>query len=238
MNKKVLIFGGSGKLGSEINKIASRKMDVYAPSHKECDITDYTSVCKIINNIKPDVVINAAALVGLMECENNKDIAWNTNVIGALNVARCCNEKNIRLVFISSCVIFDGSKGNYSETDTPSPTNFYAITKVAAEQAVSVLKNSAIVRLDFYPKEKLKYKFIYTDHFTSKIPVKEAGEKVIKIAESSFTGIINIGTKRDTLYNILKPVFRDIVPITIAESKMPNYPKDISLNLDKWEKIK
>lgn len=236
--KKLLIFGGSGKLGSELNMLASQNMEVYCPTHEKCDITNYTEVCQFIQKFKPDITINAAAIVGFLECENNMDLAWSVNVLGALYIAKCCYENNTRLTHISTSILFDGNKGNYVETDCPSPTNYYAVTKVAAEQSVSVLDNSVIIRLDFYPSDKLKYNEIFTDHFTSKISVTEAAKKVLQVAESAFTGIINIGTKRDSLYNILKPVYPNITPILISQSKMPNYPRDISLDLSKWNSLK
>jgi dTDP-4-dehydrorhamnose reductase len=235
--KRLLILGGSGKLGTELKLLSETVMEVNCPSSTDCDITKYDDLAKVIQSFKPHIVINAAAIVGLKECEDNKDKAWRVNTLGALNVAKCCNENNNRLVHISTCIVFDGKKGNYLETDTPSPTSFYAITKVAAEQAVSVLNNSAIIRLDFYPKEKLKYSKIYTDHFTSKTSVTEATKKILKIADSDFVGIINIGTTRKSLYEILKPVFPEITPITIAQSTMTDFPRDISLDLSKWNTL-
>jgi len=234
---KLLLFGGTGKLGKELSAQASSDIELFTPSHNECDITKLNNVITTIRNIKPDTIINAAAIVGVNECEKNRLNAWNTNVIGTLNIAKACAEKNIRLIFISSAVIFDGIKGNYTETDPPAPTNYYALTKVAAEQAVSVIPNSAIIRLDFFPLNKLKYNQIFIDHFTSKIPVTEAAYQILKIVKSKFVGIINIGQGRNSLYNILKPYFPGIIPSKIEESTLPSFPKDISLDLTKWRNI-
>lgn len=231
---RALLFGSSGKLGSAILSTPQSTLDICAPTHSECDIAKEKQVITTIARYRPNLVINAAALVGTKECEQNRNLAWKTNVVGSLNISRVCNGEGIRHVFTSSAAIFDGQKGNYSETDFPSPTFYYAITKVAAEQSVSAVSNYAIIRLDFFPLIKLKYPQVFIDHFTSKISVSDAAEKIIRISTSPFCGILNIGQERDSLYNILKPYFPEIVPIKINESSLPNFPRDISLNLSLW----
>ena len=150
---------------------------------------------EVIEKYRPEVVINCAALVGVKECESNHALAWKTNVTGALNVAKTCQQRGIRHVFISSAAIFDGQKGRYKESDEPSPIFYYAI-----------------VRLDFFTQTALKYRQVFVDHFTSKIPVAEAAADILRIAASGFIGIINI-----------------------ACSSLPNFPKDISLDLTLWK---
>src|SRR3989344_399639 len=231
----VLLFGASGKLGQELKTKVDTNTKLYTPSHDECDITKAEHIDHIFDLYNPNIVIHTAALVGALECEENKTGAWRINVSGTVNIVKACLRKNSRLVFTSSAAIFDGKKGNYTENDTPTPINFYAVTKIAAEQAVRVLENSSIIRLDFFPRYNLKYNEIYTDHFASKIPVEEAAEKILTISNSVYKGIINIGCKRKSLYNILKPVFPNIKPITIASSKMPDYPHDLSLDTTIWQ---
>jgi len=231
---KTLLFGGSGKLGQIIKTIDQK---IFMPAREECDITNYRQVLLEINKIKPKVVIHAAAIVGTKECEKNKTLAWKVNVEGTNNIVRVCHDKNIRLVFISSAAIFDGKKGAYKEEDPPTPAFYYAITKVAAEQAVKQLRSYAIIRLDFFPLDGLKYHKVFNDHFTSKIPIDEAAKKILQISnKTNFTGIINIGQPRNSLYEILKRYYPKIKPIKISESSLPNFPRDISLDLSKWRK--
>lgn len=231
---KILLFGGSGKLGRAIRKIDRQ---IVAPTHEDCDITSYQQVLSTVEKVKPGVIIHAAAIVGTKECEENKDLAWKVNVEGTNNIVRVCGDQEIRLIFISSAAIFDGKKGEYKEDDTPTPTFYYSISKVAAEQAVKQLKSYTIIRLDFFPLDGLKYYKVFRDHFTSKIPVNEAAEKIIRVANRiDFVGIINIGQPRNTLYEILKGYYPEIEPIKISESSLPNFPKDISLDLSKWNR--
>ena len=76
---KILITGGNGALGNSLSKVFK---DVYCPTHKEMDVTNPDSVNKVISKFKPDLLIHAAALVGIRECEENKELAWKTNAEG------------------------------------------------------------------------------------------------------------------------------------------------------------
>ncbi len=230
---KILLFGGTGKLGREIIRLSR---DIEAPLHRECDILESKKVWQIIKKINPDVIIHAAALVGTKECEDNRERAWNVNVEGTQNIVKAARNLKKRLIFISSAAVFDGNKGNYKEIDVPTPSFYYAVTKIAAEQAVRTLENYVIVRLDFFSLSGFKYQKVFTDHFTSKITISEAAEKILKIAESNFQGIINIGRERETLFNILKRYYLEIEPIKISESTLPSFPKDLSLDLSLWKK--
>lgn len=234
MASEILIYGGSGKLGKAIQSLQT---NVICPERDLCDITDGNQVNYFLDKYKPKIVINCAALVGTKECELDKQKAWATNVEGAINIARACQEIGARHVYISSAAIFDGNKGLYKESDYPTPTFYYAMTKVAAEQGVQMLPNFAIIRLDFYIPEALKYKQVFVDHFTSKISVEDAAQKILRVAMSSFMGIINIGQERKSLYEILKLVDPDIAPIKIADSSLPTFPKDISLDLGLWNRL-
>jgi len=232
---KKLLFGGSGRLGKELIK---NDPDIVAPTHSECDITISEQVSQTIEKYQPEIIIHVAALVGTKECETDKQKAWLINVGGTNNIVEICKSKNIRLIFISSAAIFDGKNGSYGEDSPPSPTFYYAETKVAGEKLVKQLDNYTIVRLDFFTLDNLKYNKVFIDHYTSKIPVHEAAAKIIKIANKlDFVGTINIGQNRNTLYNILKEYHPTIDPILIKDSPLPNFPRDISLNLTKWKKL-
>lgn len=234
--RNVLLFGGSGKLGSAILSLKHPNLDIFAPTHAQCSLNNEKEVYQTVIRTRPDIIINTAAIVGTKECEQNPELSWATNVLGPLCIAKICSGEGIRHIFISSAAIFNGEKGNYAETDPPSPIFFYAITKVAAEQAVSTNPDHAIIRLDFFPLTNLKYKKVFVDHYTSKIPVPEAAQKIIQVCTSAFIGILNIGQERNSLYEILKPYFPDITPIKIADSSLPKFPRDISLDLSLWKK--
>ena len=138
--KKLLICGIGGQLGSALKKIFSDVFDVYGldMASKDdktfsCDVTDKEKVEKIIDDLKPDVVINAAALVNADKCETEKHLTYNINYLGNNNVLYASKKINAFFVFISSYYVFDGTKKEYIEEDMPTPINYYGIMKLLAE---------------------------------------------------------------------------------------------------------
>ncbi len=127
---KVAIIGANGQLGSDLVKVFS---DAIPLTRKELDVTDYDSLM-ILKEIKPDVVINTAAYVKVDDAEVEADKAFQVNAVGALNVAKICNEIDAVNVYISTDYVFDGTKGEpYTEKDTPNPLNVYGLSKYAGE---------------------------------------------------------------------------------------------------------
>jgi dTDP-4-dehydrorhamnose reductase len=89
---------------------------------------------QILNELRPEVVINTAAYVRVDDAELEVEKAFQVNAIGALNIARACNEINAVNVYISTDYVFDGIKGEaYTEDDDPNPLNVYGLSKYAGE---------------------------------------------------------------------------------------------------------
>lgn len=230
----VVLFGGSGRFGKEFKQ---QHPDVFVPNRNEVDISNYLQVQNYLQDMRPSVVVHAAAKVGLLECDEDKTGTYQVNVLGTQYIAKGCISTNSRLVYISSASIFDGEQGCYREDAIPNPQYFYALTKLLGERSASMVKNSVVVRTDFFVPGEFKYKTVLTDHYCSKVPVEELVRKVTLIAESDFTGVINVGRDRESLFEILKPYIPDIVPVTIAESSMPSYPRDLSLDVSLFKML-
>lgn len=102
-----------------------------------CDITDASSFHTFFESHKPDIVIHAAAMTAVDDCESNIDNAYKINAIGSANVALCCDTFNARLIAISTDYVFDGLADDpYNEYDTPAPQTIYGKSKYAGEEAV------------------------------------------------------------------------------------------------------
>jgi len=102
---------------------------------------------------------------------------------------------------------------------------------------VIAVRDYLIVRTDFFAAESFKYKHVFIDHITSKEPCDTAAKKIARLVELGATGIFHIGGQRNNLYNIIKPYFPDIEPCRIADSPMPHFPRDMSLNTSKYERF-
>ena len=140
MNKKILICGASGQLGSALKKQFSsdKKFKVYGLSRSgnedfQCSITDSEALKKVFDKIQPSVVINSAAFVHADLCEEQKEKCYNINYFGNKNLLELSKKVSSYFIFISSYYVYDGEKKEYKETDVPYPQNFYGMTKLMSE---------------------------------------------------------------------------------------------------------
>ncbi len=98
---KILLTGANGQLGYEIIRL-NKSFDLTALNRSELDITDLNPVEKKFADIKPDLVINAAAYTAVDKAETDRESAFAVNRDGAANLAVCCAEHKIPLIHIST----------------------------------------------------------------------------------------------------------------------------------------
>jgi len=137
---KVII--GSGKVAN----ILKNKEDEIL-SHSQIEITDKHSVnSRLCKYPTGTIIINTAAKINLEWCEENKKLAEEVNVFGAVNIAEACAKFNHHLIHISSGCIFDGMETEkvYNENDIPTPASWYAETKATADKLIMGLSYEKI----------------------------------------------------------------------------------------------
>lgn len=147
---KILITGSKGQLGSqiihminkgksEIGEIPSQYItaEVVGVDMEDLDITNLDQVQDFMSKFKPNIVINAAAYTNVDACENNEDIAFKVNALGARNLAISSEKVGAKIIHISTDYVFKGD-GNvpYREYDITSPVSVYGKTKLAGENFV------------------------------------------------------------------------------------------------------
>jgi dTDP-4-dehydrorhamnose reductase len=136
--KKILLFGASGQVGQALLAATPpAAWHIHSPPHSALNIADEKAVFSEIDNTKPDLVINLAAMTNVDACEKNENQAREANFIGPANLAVVCAANDIPLIHLSTDYVFDGQKGSaYTENDTPHPVNHYGFTKMLGEDAV------------------------------------------------------------------------------------------------------
>jgi len=163
--KKVLVFGGSGLVGSRFVKLNAGQFDISAPQSQEVDILNKDQILKFTQKSNPDTIINFAAYTRVEYAESQKGDrngrCFLINAIGAKNVAEVCKEFNKKLIHISTEYVFDGTKSGspYTEEDKPNPINWYGATKLFGEEFVLESGcNATIIRISmpFSPFYELK----------------------------------------------------------------------------------
>jgi dTDP-4-dehydrorhamnose reductase len=136
ISHKTILFGSDGMLGHALHDVFPYSRLI---THGEVDITDADAVMKIVRQLNPDTVINAAAYTDVDGCEDNKNHAFSVNGNGPGNIAVACNETGAMLIHYSTDYIFDGTKSEYREDDHPKPINVYGESKLMGE--VNIAKN-------------------------------------------------------------------------------------------------
>lgn len=226
---KILVFGGNGTLGKELQKI---NKDLICPSHDYVAIEDDMAVEACIKRERPDIVVNAAAVIDNRILEKRPEVAITTNIIGAANIAKECIRNNIRLVYISTDYVYKGDRGNYLETDELLPFNFYAWTKMGGEASTRGVKNHLIIRVSF-GKSKFSYPVSFVDKWSSKDYVDVIAPMIYNAILSPLTGVLNLGTDRKTLFSHAKERNADVKPVKLSETSFFT-PYDTSLNMQRW----
>lgn len=114
----------------------------------DLNICDRDSVMIAVEKTSPGLVLHLAAATDVDRCETDRDWARKVNVTGTENVVSACKNNGVKLVFLSSAAVFDGSKPlPYIEADKTGPLNFYGKTKLEAEGIIaSRLKDYFIIR--------------------------------------------------------------------------------------------
>ncbi|MFH1744670.1 MAG: dTDP-4-dehydrorhamnose reductase [bacterium] len=146
---KILILGSKGNLGSQLVKVFDNKdNDVTAWDKEEIDITDKGLILKKMEDIKPHIVINAAAYNAVDKCEESEeeyDLAKRINIDGPKFLAEACISTGAILIHYSSDYVFDGKKEEgYFEIDEPAPINRYGKTKFHGEKRILELNGKGL----------------------------------------------------------------------------------------------
>ena len=230
MLRNIVVTGGSGRFAQELKKIRCKYNFIFR-NKKQLDILSISSIKRNIKNFKPDCIIHLAGLSRPMSIHNkNIKKSIDLNIIGTANLVKVCSERNIKIIFFSTNYVYPGKKGNYKEQDAVLPWNNYGWSKLGAESAVQMYKNSLIIRAcmterPFTHKSAFKdvvSNFMFHDEF-AKIFIKTIPRK----------GVINIGGKTQTIYDFAKKNKKNVKK---ANSK-GLLPKKMYMNLNKLNKL-
>lgn len=268
--KKILITGGSGFLGGYLVKTAITKFDTIAtyfrnlPDYnnitwQHIDLTDAASMRKMIETVRPQIIIHNAAMTNVDLCEQQKRRTEQTNIKACELLSKYSAEIGARIIYISTDLVFDGDAPPYSEKDLPNPLSFYGWSKWQGEAALAANNsNCVIVRpaIMYGPRAILGNSFsewmrtswqtkkmtkLFTDQFRTPIYAGNLAQAILELAEHSFTGIIHLaGSERINRYQFglllaqqLNVGKEYIQPVQMQDISLPGKrPADVSLQID------
>ena len=274
---RVLVTGAGGLLGQKLVKVlAGRGHEVVAvyrvhepPAAQgvklvRLDVTDWVRLEDLVLKTRPGTIIHAAAYTDVDGCEKDKEWAWRVNVAATRSIVRAARVVNAHIVYISTDYVFDGEKGMYRETDTPSPVNYYGLTKLVAEELVrssellyTIVRPSAIYGIGGSKKSFAEYVAeklaqgeqvkALTDQYVSPTHNELLAEALAEIIELKPLGTLHVAGPRMNRYEFAKKIAETlglptslVKPATMEEMQgrwVARRPRDSSLDTSKAQNL-
>lgn len=134
---KILLLGKDGQVGKELRRTLLPLGCIVAIGRANYDLSDLSGISELLNQHKPDMIVNAAAFTAVDKAESNQDAAFAVNASLLAILADYAHKNHILLVHYSTDYVFDGQKQTpYIETDAVNPLSVYGASKRAGEEAI------------------------------------------------------------------------------------------------------
>jgi dTDP-4-dehydrorhamnose reductase len=214
VKQRLFLTGASGLLGRHLLPGLLATYDVLsvvrtnAAQVKNCyvlDLTDGDAACAALDDFSPDIIVHAAALANVDQCEKEQAEAWRLNVEATRIVADWCAKRrpSSYLVYISTDQVYDGA-GPHREGDE-NPGNVYALTKLWGEQCAARAPRSVSLRTNFFMRNgglagSMERALasgasvtLFKDVMFNPLFVDDLADILFQIVETAPTGVINLG---------------------------------------------
>ncbi len=232
---RILVTGATGQLGSYLALELARD-DAWQPilwsrqtekslaglSVRSVDQTDPDLLLSALDEADPEVVIHAAAMSAAESVRQAPEAAWRINVEATGRLARWCRQHGRKLVFTSTDLVFDGTRGWYRESDTPAPVLAYGRTKAAAERLALEAPGAVVARLallygascagrpSFFDRaiERLKAgepQTFFEDELRTPLHYATAARALLHLARTEASGVVHLaGRERVSRYELMQ----------------------------------
>lgn len=266
--KKILIIGGSGFVSTNLIKYLPENWEIFATynsniiksekikSFKINLLETPEKIIPIIQNIKPDYIIDTVAFPSVDFCEENHAIADKLHIHATKIISKISNEINSKLLFLSTDAVFEGQLNKkYIETEITNPVNYYGFTKLKAEKIVlASSKNNVVLRTAVIYGVGIQSRFTnwilsylrdkkpvdpFVDQFNSPTLVDDLSQVMLKILKNDISGLFHAtGPTCVNRYDFAVMLANEfnldsnlIKPVTSSQKKQ-NAPRPISTCLD------
>lgn len=134
----ILILGKNGQIGWELQRSLSLVSAVTVLGRSDADVGDEAGIRQVIRELRPKIIVNAAAFTAVDDAEREAAVAHRINADVPGILAEEAARLDAWLIHYSTDYVFDGRKsGPYTEIDVPAPLGVYGATKLAGEQAIA-----------------------------------------------------------------------------------------------------
>lgn len=273
---RILVTGASGQLGSyllrelraqvkdQVHEVVAwtgtRSGQLWGYPLYPIDLTDTQQVTQAFREARPDIVLHCAARAALSECFQNPQAAQQINTEATTLLAELAQQQGARLLFVSTDLVFDGERGQYSEEDTAIPLSVYGRSKLAAEQPV--LDRGGVVtrvcllfgacvggRRAFFDHQVTSLRegkpcTLFEDEWRTPLHPQTAACALLDIARSNFQGLLHIGgperqTRLEMGYRLA--AWLGCPTTGIVAARRPEgvelRPRDTSFDSSRWRQL-
>jgi dTDP-4-dehydrorhamnose reductase len=137
MRPRILLTGKNGQIGQELERLLPNVGDVVALDRGQLDLSKPAEIRRKIQEIRPHLIVNAAAYTAVDQAESDTAAAQAMNADAPAVIAQEAKKIGAGMVHYSTDYVFDGlSSSPYKESDQPNPKSVYGRTKLAGEEAV------------------------------------------------------------------------------------------------------
>ena len=135
---RILLTGRNGQVGWELERALAPLGEIVATDRAALDLEYSDSIRESIQNLRPDVIVNAAAYTAVDRAETEEDLAMQVNAIAPGILAEQAKRRGALLVHYSTDYVFDGAKAvPYREDDAPNPINAYGRSKLEGGRRIA-----------------------------------------------------------------------------------------------------
>jgi len=144
--KKILLTGKEGQVGWELQRTLAPLGQVIAFDRHSLDLANGALLVQTIRDIKPALIVNAAAYTAVDKAESEPELAFAINGVAPGILAEEAKRLHVPLIHYSTDYVFNGrSKTPYDENDQTAPLNVYGQSKLAGEQAIQAVSGSHLI---------------------------------------------------------------------------------------------
>ena len=219
---RVLVTGAGGLLGGRLAELlhgrglevlAAHRLSIPPPGPRPVlvELTDEAALARLLDASRPDAVVHAAVLGRADLCEERPDEAERINSRLPGILARECGERGLRLVALSTDLVFGGDRAFVREDDPPGPLGVYGRTKLAGEEAVlSACPGAAVVRValilgrghgaratstESVARALLRGEAsrLFTDEHRTPVDPESVADAVVRLLDGSLAGLFHLG---------------------------------------------
>jgi dTDP-4-dehydrorhamnose reductase len=272
---RLLLTGASGQLGGYLlRECRAREESVIAWSGRRqgelsgyplrpVDLADPDAVAAAFHEARPDVVVHSAALATVSACHRDPVQAEQINTRGSAVLAELADRAKVRLLHVSTDMVFDGERGGYCEDDEVRPVSVYGRTKAAGERAVLACPRNLVVRVSllFGPTRIGRPTFfdeqvaalregrpisLFHDEWRTPLSLLVAARGLLALAGSDYTGLLHLGgserLSRLEMGQRLAAFLRCDPAAIVSTSRMSAVaagprPRDLSLDSSRWRHL-